>query len=65
MTMRETAEHAVEILDSPFDAIKPAAHWTHGESTEGDCEVSRRRAVMTVISSPQRRGNFVGVVERH
>ncbi|QUW93200.1 MULTISPECIES: hypothetical protein [unclassified Streptomyces] len=64
MNMQEAAEHADEILDSTFDAIKPTVHWTHGESTEGDCDVSRRRAVMTVIS-PQRRGNFMGVVERY
>ncbi|MEU4983624.1 hypothetical protein [Streptomyces sp. NPDC021969] len=64
MTMREGAEHADEILDSTLDAIKPTVHWTHGESTEGNCDVSRRRAVMTVVS-PQRRGSFMGVVERH
>ncbi|MFD9863916.1 hypothetical protein [Streptomyces alboflavus] len=64
MNMQEAAEHADAILDGTFSAIKPAVHWTHGESTEGDCGVSRRRAVMTIISE-ERRGNFFGVVERH
>lgn len=62
--MQEAAERADEILDSTFAAIRPAVHWTHGESTEGSCEVSRRRAVMTIIS-PERRGDFLDVVERH
>ncbi len=64
MSMREAAERADEILDRTFDAIKPAVHWTHGQNTEGSCDVSRRRAVMTIVS-PQRRGSFIGVVERH
>ncbi|QKW28015.1 hypothetical protein HUT11_19220 [Streptomyces seoulensis] len=64
MNMQEAAEHADKILDGTFAAIKPTVHWTHGESTEGSCDVSRRRAVMTVISE-ERRGNFLGVVERY
>ncbi|MCP3765164.1 hypothetical protein [Streptomyces sp. MAR25Y5] len=64
MNMQEAAERADRILDGTFDAIVPAVHWTHGESTEGSCDVSRRRAVMTIIS-PERRGSFLGVVERH
>ncbi|MEU5364696.1 hypothetical protein ABZ354_14610 [Streptomyces sp. NPDC005925] len=62
--MQEAAERADEILDKTFAAIKPAVHWTHGETTTGSCDVSRRRAVMTMIS-PERRGSFLGVVERH
>lgn len=64
MNMQEAAERADEILDRTFDAVKPAVHWTHGQTTEGSCDVSRRRAVMTIVS-PQRRGSFIGVVERH
>ncbi|MFF2214542.1 hypothetical protein [Streptomyces antibioticus] len=64
MNMQEAAEHADKLLDDTFAAIKPAVHWTHGETTEGSCDVSRRRAVMTVIS-PERRGSFLGVVERY
>ncbi|MFI2510029.1 hypothetical protein [Streptomyces sp. NPDC018972] len=64
MNMQQAAEHADKILDDTFSAINPAIHWTHGESTEGSCDVSRRRAVMTIIS-PERRGSFLGVVERY
>ncbi|MER5845142.1 hypothetical protein [Streptomyces prasinus] len=64
MNMQEAAERADRILDGTLGAIVPAVHWTHGESTEGSCDVSRRRAVMTIIS-PERRGSFLGVVERH
>ncbi|MGW2131929.1 hypothetical protein [Streptomyces coelicoflavus] len=64
MTMQEAAEHADEILDRTFDVVEPAVHWTHGQTIEGSCDMSRRRAVMTIVS-PQRRGNFIGVVERH
>lgn len=64
MNMQQAAEQADKILDGTFAAIKPAINWTHGESTEGSCDVSRRRAVMTIIS-PERRGSFLGVVERY
>ncbi|MEU1120724.1 MULTISPECIES: hypothetical protein [unclassified Streptomyces] len=62
--MQEAAERADHILDGTFAAIKPAVHWTHGQSTEGECDVQRRRAVMTILSE-ERRGNFLGVVERY
>ncbi|MFE9677804.1 hypothetical protein ACFYO5_27405 [Streptomyces sp. NPDC006259] len=64
MNMQEAAEHADKMLDATLAAIKPAVHWTHGETTAGSCDVSRRRAVMTIIST-ERRGSFLGVVERH
>ncbi|MEU9315252.1 hypothetical protein [Streptomyces sp. NPDC048295] len=64
MNMQEAALRADEILDGTFAAIKPAVHWTHGESTEGGCDVQRRRAVMTIISE-ERRGSFLGVIERY
>ncbi|MEU6521717.1 hypothetical protein ABZ892_02445 [Streptomyces sp. NPDC046924] len=64
MTMQEAADHADAILDGTFAAIEPAVRWAHGESTESSCDVSRRRAVMTIIS-PERRGSFLGVVERY
>ncbi|MFC9948290.1 hypothetical protein [Streptomyces pratensis] len=63
MNMQEAADRADDILEATFSSIKPAVEWVHGESTEGGCDVSRRRAVLTVISE-QRRGNFLGVVER-
>ncbi|MFJ6698576.1 hypothetical protein ACIQM4_21225 [Streptomyces sp. NPDC091272] len=64
MNMQQAAERADSILDETFAAIKPPVNWTHGQSTEGSCDVSRRRQVMTIIS-PERRGSFFGVVERH
>ncbi|MEV3874133.1 hypothetical protein [Streptomyces sp. NPDC049906] len=64
MNMQEAADRADAILDGTLAAVKPAVSWTHGETSEGDCDLSRRRAVMTVISE-ERRGSFLGVVERH
>ncbi|MFD9280834.1 hypothetical protein ACFWD7_26610 [Streptomyces mirabilis] len=64
MNMQEAAEQADSILDKTFSAIKPAAQWTHAHSTPGDCFVDRERSVMTIIST-ERRGSFLGVLERH
>ncbi|GGV92648.1 hypothetical protein GCM10015535_54080 [Streptomyces gelaticus] len=64
MNMQEAAVRADEILDGTFAAIKPPVNWTHGQSTEGNCDVQRRRAVMTIISK-ERRGSFLGVIERY
>lgn len=63
MNMQEAADRADAILDDTLSGIKPSVQWVHGESTEGACDVSRRRAVVTVISE-KRRGSFLGVVER-
>lgn len=63
MNMQEAADRADRILDETFSGIRPSVEWVHGESTEGGCDVSRRRAVVTVISD-ERRGSFLGVVER-
>lgn len=64
MNMQEAAVRADEILDGTFAAIKPPVHWTHERSTEGGCDVQRSRAVMTIISE-ERRGSFLGVIERY
>ncbi|KNB49390.1 LppA family lipoprotein [Streptomyces caatingaensis] len=71
MDMRQAAEHADRILDDTFAAIVPPVRWTHDETISGGCpgspglgDVSRHRTVMTIISE-QRRGNFLGLVERH
>ncbi|MFF0025726.1 hypothetical protein ACFYQQ_34940 [Streptomyces sp. NPDC005496] len=64
MDMQEAADRADAVLDGTFQVIKPPVHWTHGESTEGECDVQRRRTVMTIISE-ERRGSFLGVIERH
>ncbi|MEV6675103.1 hypothetical protein [Streptomyces sp. NPDC051162] len=75
INMQRGAEQADLILDQTFSFIAPSVQWTHGESDEVSCSspnedavakgtVTRRRAVMTVIS-PERRGSFLGIVERN
>ncbi|MDX3568754.1 hypothetical protein [Streptomyces sp. ID05-47C] len=64
MNLQEAADEADTILDEAFAAIKPAVQWTHRYSMPGDCYVDRDRAVMTIISA-ERRGSFLGVLERH
>ncbi|MFI5797257.1 hypothetical protein [Streptomyces sp. NPDC051677] len=64
MNLQEAADRADKILDEAFAAIKPPVEWTHRYSMPGDCYVDRDRAVMTIISA-ERRGSFLGVLERH
>lgn len=64
MNLQEAADKADRILDETFAAIKPPVQWTHRYSMPGDCYVDRDRAVMTIIST-ERRGSFLGVLERH
>ncbi|MFF0507491.1 hypothetical protein ACFYUH_28355 [Streptomyces fimicarius] len=61
--MQAAAERSDEILDSVLREIQPELRWTHGPTTVGSCDVSRRRVVMTEISAT-RRGNLLGVVDR-
>ncbi|MFD6325977.1 hypothetical protein ACFWOL_24630 [Streptomyces sp. NPDC058442] len=63
MDMREAAEHADAMLDAVFGNIKPEVQWTHDETTATSCDLIRRRTVMTIISK-ERRGSFLGLVER-
>ncbi|MGW0467372.1 hypothetical protein ACWDX6_19140 [Streptomyces sp. NPDC003027] len=63
MNMQTAAERADGMLDATIEAVVPEIQWTHHTWTSGTCTVTRRRKVMTVISE-QRRGNFLGVVER-
>jgi hypothetical protein len=63
ITMQQAAERADEMLDATLDAIRPEVHWTHSGTSAGSCDVSRSRTVMTIISK-ERRGNFLGVVQR-
>ncbi|WP_420709906.1 hypothetical protein [Streptomyces sp. NRRL S-340] len=63
ITMQEAAEQQDGMLDATLDAIKPEVHWTHGATTTGTCDVTRRRVVMTIVSE-ERRGNLLGVVQR-
>ena len=64
MDMQEAADRADAILDGTFAAIKPPVQWTHRYSMPGGCYVDRERSVMTIISA-ERRGSFLGVLERH
>ncbi|MFH9731394.1 hypothetical protein [Streptomyces sp. NPDC017260] len=64
MNLQEAADRADQILDETFAAIEPPVQWTHRYSMPGDCYVDRDRAVMTIISA-ERRGSFLGVLERH
>lgn len=63
MNMQEAAERADVMLDATFRAIKPEVQWAHGDTSSGNCDVTRARTVLTVISE-QRRGNFLGMVEQ-
>ncbi|MFD0368885.1 hypothetical protein [Streptomyces sp. NPDC127114] len=64
MNMQEAAERADSMLDATFKEIVPEVVWVHGTTTTHKCDVIRRRTVMTVVSE-QRRGGFLGVVQRH
>ncbi|MEV1048052.1 hypothetical protein [Streptomyces sp. NPDC049916] len=61
--MQEAADRADAILDSVLAEIEPNVRWVHGPTTSDSCTVTRRRTVMTVVSA-QRRGSFLGVVDR-
>ncbi|MFD8521508.1 hypothetical protein ACFV2D_16020 [Streptomyces capillispiralis] len=63
ITMQQAAERADAMLDATLMAIKPEIQWTHSGTSEGSCDVSRSRTVMTIISK-ERRGNLLGVVQR-
>ncbi|MFE6042258.1 hypothetical protein [Streptomyces sp. NPDC056452] len=63
MNMQEAAEYADLMLDATLRAVKPEVQWAHDDTTRGICDLSRRRTVMTIISK-DRRGNFLGVIER-
>jgi hypothetical protein len=63
ITMQQAAVRADSMLDATLSAIKPEVHWTHGATTTGTCDVSRRRVVMTIISQ-ERLGSLLGLVQR-
>ncbi|MFD0343079.1 hypothetical protein ACFVH0_31110 [Streptomyces sp. NPDC127117] len=63
VTMQEAAERQDGMLDATMKAIAPALHWAHGATTTGNCDVTRRRVVMTIVSE-ERRGNLLGMVQR-
>nr|WP_145487079.1 MULTISPECIES: hypothetical protein [Streptomyces] len=74
MNTQEAADHAEGIIDATLKAVDPSVEVMRGPSSESSCtdfkndgtgtgSVSRRRHVMT-ITAPERRGGFLGVVER-
>ena len=75
MNMQEAADHAEGIIDATLKAIDPSVEVMRGPSSDSNCtdfksagtgtgSVTRRRYVMTIISD-ERRGGFLGVVERY
>ncbi len=64
MDMQAAAGRADEILDEVLNEIKPPLQWAHGPTSVGRCDVSRMRVVMTVVSF-ERRGSFLGIVDRY
>ncbi|UNO43986.1 hypothetical protein KGS77_17545 [Streptomyces sp. MST-110588] len=75
MNMQHAAEYADAVISGTLAAVQPPVQWTHGESTHGPCTDFRnrslgtgtvtRRAVVTTVISDERRGSFLGVVERY
>lgn len=63
MNMQEAATRADGMLDATLSAVVPEVQWAHDTTTSGSCTVTRRRTVTTVLSE-QRRGSFLGVIER-
>ncbi|MDT9689705.1 hypothetical protein Q5762_15435 [Streptomyces sp. P9(2023)] len=63
MDMQGAADRADGMLSATVKAVVPEIQWTFDTTTTGSCDVTRYWTVMTVISD-QRRGNFLGVVER-
>ncbi|MGW3400587.1 hypothetical protein [Streptomyces zhihengii] len=75
MNMQQAGEQAEELLDGTLAAVSPAVKALRGPSNDPICtdfkndatgtgQVSRSRYVMTIVSA-ERRGNFMGVIERH
>lgn len=64
MDMQGAAERADAMFYATVAAIKPEIEWVHDSTTTGSCDVTRYWTVMTEVSE-QRRGNFLGVVERY
>ncbi|MFI5483303.1 hypothetical protein ACIBAB_29700 [Streptomyces rubiginosohelvolus] len=63
LDMQAAAMRSDVILDAIFREIRPEVRWAHGFTSTGMCEVTRRRVVMTDISA-ERRGSFLGLVDR-
>lgn len=63
MDMQGAAERADAVFYATVGAIKPEVEWVHRATAAGSCDVTRFWTVMTEISE-QRRGDFLGLVER-
>lgn len=74
MNMQEAGDHAEELLDRTFKAVRPPVETMRGPSSDPICtdfrgdttgtgRIARRRYVTTIISAA-RRGSFLGVIER-
>ncbi|MFI6943584.1 hypothetical protein ACIBI4_30335 [Streptomyces sp. NPDC050418] len=74
MNMQEAADRAETILTHIQNGIEPVVTWGRGPSSDPICtdfkndatgkgQITRRKHVLTIIS-PERRGSFLGVVER-
>ncbi len=63
MNMQDAANSADAMLDATLKAVVPEVQWAHDTTTSGSCTVTRRRAVTTIVSE-QRRGSFLGLIER-
>ena len=75
VNMQDAADQAEEIIGATLKAINPSVEALRGPSSDSACtdfksdgtgtgSVTRRRYVMTIISA-ERRGSFLGVVERY
>ncbi|MFJ5103448.1 hypothetical protein [Streptomyces sp. NPDC088554] len=75
VNMQEAADRAEAILDGTLKSIDPPVVASRGPSSDSSCtdfkndgtgtgKVTRRLYLMTIISA-ERRGNFLGVVERY
>nr|WP_203621882.1 hypothetical protein [Streptomyces anulatus] len=62
MDMQEAAEQSDAMLDAVLKGIDPEVQWAHGPTTTRACGVTRRRAVMTVVS-PELRQTFLDRAE--
>jgi hypothetical protein len=74
VNMQEAADRAEQILDGTLAGVEPGVEAVRGPSSDSVCTdfrgdgtrtgtVTRRRYVMTIISE-ERRGSFLGVIER-
>lgn len=75
MNMQQAGDRAEALLDDTLKAVTPPLSWGYNVPTEVECStglneptgtftIQRGRYVTTIVSA-QRRGNLLGLVERH